>query len=290
MLKLDRKAFTSSFTVPALKIDAKHCHKMRKALSRVILRTPRIKDIVPDPSDRCKKLLLLDSFNHGNGNFKEDEQKAVNESNAEMTQHELLLTYDHYTAEQILSAILPDEMEVTSSFATVGHIAHMNLRECHQPFREIIGKDSNLLCFVKWIRTCIAVPQWACDFLVIVYFVILKPNYSSSSYVTPAVLMSSFTQSIHLLLGLPLLLCPTTNLMTLFPTYVSSLCSKYPNHLKLHSLSFSHTKLLCSKESPGFLISKEIGRFIHLSLMETIKLLFCHLFLPNALSICKLNI
>ena len=141
MLKLDREAFTSSAAVSAVRMDARNCNKMRKALARIILRKPRIKDIIPDPHNSCKKLLLLEIPLDGKDALKIQEQKAISESGGEVVHHELTLTYDHYTADQILTAVLPKGTEVTSSFETIGHIAHMNLKECHLPYREIIGKD-----------------------------------------------------------------------------------------------------------------------------------------------------
>lgn len=143
MLELDQKAFTSTFVVPALRIDAMHCNKLRKALSRVILKKPRIKDIVSDQSGNNKKLILLDS--EIVANLIVDEQRAIEESQGEMVKHELTLTYSHYTADQILAAVLPKGMEITTSFETIGHIAHMNLKECHIPFRKLIGMNSTLI-------------------------------------------------------------------------------------------------------------------------------------------------
>jgi len=52
----------------------------------------------------------------------------------------LHLGYEHYTADQALRRILPRELPVCTSFETIGHIAHMNLREGHLPFRRIIGQ------------------------------------------------------------------------------------------------------------------------------------------------------
>ncbi len=61
--------------------------------------------------------------------------------NTQPASYELTLDYSHWTTEQILRAALPDDMhEVTSSFETVGHIAHMNLRQDQIPFKRFIGE------------------------------------------------------------------------------------------------------------------------------------------------------
>ena len=140
MLHLDRRAFTKTVLIPAVRIDAKHCNNLRKALSRVILKKPRIKDILSEQSNKNRKLILLDSSFCGDDHLTVEEKRSISECNGEMLEHELVMTYDHYSADQILAAVLPRGTEITTSFETVGHIAHMNLKECHVPFQELIGK------------------------------------------------------------------------------------------------------------------------------------------------------
>lgn len=36
--------------------------------------------------------------------------------------------------------LLPEGMVIPSAFETVGHIAHLNLREEHHPYKKIIAK------------------------------------------------------------------------------------------------------------------------------------------------------
>ncbi|KAK6946785.1 SAM-dependent methyltransferase TRM5/TYW2-type [Dillenia turbinata] len=46
-----------------------------------------------------------------------------------------------FTADcKILEALLPDGMTILSAFETVGHIAHLNLRDEHLPYKNIISK------------------------------------------------------------------------------------------------------------------------------------------------------
>nr|GMD58034.1 tRNA (guanine(37)-N1)-methyltransferase 1 [Ipomoea batatas] len=46
----------------------------------------------------------------------------------------------HSCIVQVLEAILPEGMIVPSSFETVGHIAHLNLRDEHLPYKKLIAK------------------------------------------------------------------------------------------------------------------------------------------------------
>lgn len=41
---------------------------------------------------------------------------------------------------QILEALLPEGMTIPSAFETVGHIAHLNLRDEHLPYKKLIAK------------------------------------------------------------------------------------------------------------------------------------------------------
>jgi hypothetical protein len=43
-------------------------------------------------------------------------------------------------ADEILRKILPDNVEVPTGFETIGHVAHLNLRPEHLPFKQIIGQ------------------------------------------------------------------------------------------------------------------------------------------------------
>lgn len=41
---------------------------------------------------------------------------------------------------KVLEALLPKGMIVPSAFETVGHIAHLNLRDEHLPYKRLIAK------------------------------------------------------------------------------------------------------------------------------------------------------
>lgn len=43
---------------------------------------------------------------------------------------------------QVLEALLPKDMIIPSAFETVGHIAHLNLRDEHLPYNKLIAKVS----------------------------------------------------------------------------------------------------------------------------------------------------
>ncbi|KAI9093365.1 hypothetical protein K1719_027379 [Acacia pycnantha] len=58
----------------------------------------------------------------------------------ELVKCHLTLFYDYWQMNEILEALLPEVMIVPSAFETVGHIAHLNLRDEHLPYKKLIAK------------------------------------------------------------------------------------------------------------------------------------------------------
>lgn len=135
---LNREDFTKVLRLPALRIDAKKCSLFMKNFRRLLLNQPRLKNIVSDPNnqDNSKRIVL---FRPG-ASLNEEEKKLICAHNAEEIVHDLVLEYDFWTSEQVLRAILPPEItEVPSAFETIGHIAHVNLRENQLEYKGVIG-------------------------------------------------------------------------------------------------------------------------------------------------------
>ncbi|KAJ7948578.1 tRNA (guanine(37)-N1)-methyltransferase [Quillaja saponaria] len=95
------------------------------------------------------RLLLLDEKYAGKGVEELPEAvKAVlkeyaetfTASTFELIRCKLTLFYDYWQMNEILTALLPKGMVVPSAFETVGHIAHLNLRDELLPFKKFIAK------------------------------------------------------------------------------------------------------------------------------------------------------
>ena len=52
----------------------------------------------------------------------------------------MVLGYDFFSSTEILRALLPAAVDVPSAFETVGHVAHLNLREPQLPFKKSIAQ------------------------------------------------------------------------------------------------------------------------------------------------------
>ncbi|ESQ54541.1 hypothetical protein EUTSA_v10024701mg [Eutrema salsugineum] len=58
----------------------------------------------------------------------------------ELVKCRLTLFYDYWPMNEVLESLLPKGMIVPSAFEMVGHIAHLNLRDEHLPYKRLIAK------------------------------------------------------------------------------------------------------------------------------------------------------
>ena len=135
---LDRSAFERKIIVPGLKIDAKHCSVLLKQLNKCLLNQPKLKNVVLDTAaNSTKKIVLLNP----KVLLTEGEEELLKNCCCEKVKYEVKLSYEYWSSDQILRAVLPKEIgEVTTAFESVGHIAHMNLRENQLSYKQLIGK------------------------------------------------------------------------------------------------------------------------------------------------------
>lgn len=150
---LNRELYRQVLNIPAARVQASKVGQLRTALDRnLVLTMPRVKTVINDSTDPQKRLLLLnpdlislpplDSQELLLTNSEEkysDKMIEFKRFEAEGCVHELILDYDYWNSDEILTATLPDGMDVPSSFETIGHIAHLNLRPEHEPFKHLIG-------------------------------------------------------------------------------------------------------------------------------------------------------
>lgn len=145
MKELDTTKFTKTVVLRGLRINPKHCKTFMDQFKRQLLNIPRFRNIVPDPvgagGKQGTKLLLLCPSIASSSDVTPEQQLKMTELGAELVDHEIELGFEYWTAEQILRAAMPPSItEITSSFETIGHIAHMNLRDKQLPYKTLIGQ------------------------------------------------------------------------------------------------------------------------------------------------------
>ncbi|KAF9959778.1 tRNA(m(1)G37)methyltransferase [Mortierella alpina] len=145
LMTLDRSLFKKSVSVMAIRIPASMTMECRKVLGNDMLLEPKIRNVVAsDDGEKSKRLVLLSLSikDEGLEGASETTKEFIKEKGVDVTKSEFSVEYDHWTADEILRAILPEEIidEAPSSFTTVGHIAHMNLKDEYLPYKNLIGQ------------------------------------------------------------------------------------------------------------------------------------------------------
>ncbi|GLI67579.1 hypothetical protein VaNZ11_011812 [Volvox africanus] len=137
---LDRESFKQILNVIAIRVPNRKCADMMKAFRGFTLDRPRLRCIVQD-GDRTETKLLLLEENIKLEDLPPELHGRLDEDGLTVaaTDHPVVLDYGMLSADAVLKRLLPAGVDAPSSFETIGHIAHLNLREEQLPFRFLIG-------------------------------------------------------------------------------------------------------------------------------------------------------
>ena len=170
-------AFDMSTEFPAIILPVKRTNELRKKLKSIMLSRPRLSvvvglsdsDLDDNEDERGNKTFKLSQDNRkmyrkivldpqqaglNNGDSGTDantdtpmhpDLKSLLEEEPQsfrLGSHTIVLTYQDWTAEEILGRLLLPEgvKEVPSAFEAVGHLAHVNLRDELLPYKYLVGK------------------------------------------------------------------------------------------------------------------------------------------------------
>jgi tRNA (guanine37-N1)-methyltransferase len=144
--KLDRDQFNQTITVPYVNIPNECINSSKWKNSLLNLNSfKNIRDLQPI-SKTHKQVLFDPDIIH----TKEDIIKTIPsitkyvEESFDFTQ--IIVTYANYSIDQIIKAILPDDLgkdktiNTGSGYSLIGHIAHFNLKDAVLPYKYIIGE------------------------------------------------------------------------------------------------------------------------------------------------------
>ncbi|ORX75535.1 hypothetical protein BCR32DRAFT_296833 [Anaeromyces robustus] len=159
MLVLDKKAFDKELTVTAIKIDVKKSSLFMKTLADYLLNMKRYQNIIEDPeyiplnieqntenkkrkknNSPTKYILLSPNIKQDLSNLPENKQKFIKDECIEIKTYSFIVDYEYWSTDDILRSIIPEKYQIPGSFETVGHIAHLNLRDEYLPYKKIIGE------------------------------------------------------------------------------------------------------------------------------------------------------
>lgn len=160
MKTLDRSFFITKVPLCVVSFpDPRNISLFSKQFKDYILRVPRIPHVAklesPSSQDNTnnnddngtvkKGVLLNDSITNVDESYQKLPKEALEfleSTNAEILPYVKVLDYDFWKADEILRAVLPEDLleDTPTGFTVTGHIAHLNLREEFKPYDTLIGQ------------------------------------------------------------------------------------------------------------------------------------------------------
>lgn len=139
---LDKAKFVELVNTLAVRVPAKMCSVFLqdKTLRGLLLNRPSQQCVLKDPVDPSARLILL-SESIGDVAEHDALRAAVDRcALGPPSLYKLVLDFDQLSYDSIIRKIVPEGLDLPSSFETVGHIAHLNLKDELLPYKFQIGQ------------------------------------------------------------------------------------------------------------------------------------------------------
>ena len=127
---VDKSIFNKTLDILALRVKPAQVQDVLRKYKSQLWSFPRRKNVVDCPEEPQKFKLILFA----------DEIPAELQSIGEKIFYQVHLCYDDYSFEEVLRRVIPEPIDAPTSFESIGHIAHFNLRDDVWPFRHIVGQ------------------------------------------------------------------------------------------------------------------------------------------------------
>lgn len=148
---LNKAAFAQTLNIAAASVrDIKNITRLRQELfkSKDLLAIERQSSVVPDPDTSLaakgrKCLLLKPTISPTKPeSWGPVISELVRQEDVGIVPYKLELGYDYWTYRDVLTSLLPPELhdDIPAGFNTAGHVAHLNLREQHLPYKSLIAE------------------------------------------------------------------------------------------------------------------------------------------------------
>ncbi|GMH62965.1 hypothetical protein TL16_g03595, partial [Triparma laevis f. inornata] len=143
---LDLNIFKSNEEHYALKIKKQLTGKIMGSYRHTLLNKPKVRNVVTPSSDSSLRLIVLSTLtSSGASSLDPSISKLIEDSEEEeikLSTYTVTSDYSGMTVDAVLRKVIPESVtnEIPSSFESVGHLAHVNLRENVLPWKYIIGK------------------------------------------------------------------------------------------------------------------------------------------------------
>lgn len=141
MVKLDRSKFTRRIKVLSVHTSLENISQKVKELKPYLLKLKHYKSIIEQANG--KVILFNPNVVEDYNDFAKAEREKLHSlglSQEHFIHQEIEIKYDNYPVNDILTAVLPNDVEGSTSYSMIGHICHLNLREHLYAFRFLIGE------------------------------------------------------------------------------------------------------------------------------------------------------
>lgn len=156
MIELDRDKFRRTVKIPMLNVSDLNINSALPHLKHILFKMEHLKPM----QIRCDgtRKLLLHPVTVRSWYDLPDDIRNLGITGAHLTWEDFEIRYEHWKAEEIFKAVLPEGQEAITSFSRIGHIIHVNLREHLLPYKKLIGevlmdKIANTRAVVNKVQT-----------------------------------------------------------------------------------------------------------------------------------------
>lgn len=134
--------FRQAWKVAAISIPAREsaAYQNSEQLKSNVLRIHKLKSLAVDHDDASKRILLFNV--KSSSDLSKEAQELIEKDNISLSESKVVVDWDYWTVEEILSSLLPEGLPegTPTAFTSTGHIAHLNLREEYSAYRFLIGQ------------------------------------------------------------------------------------------------------------------------------------------------------
>lgn len=148
MTKLNKTVYNVEMYLPAVKCKAKLCGKFLSAFKSIVLKRPHFRKVIPATTEKESRVILLDPSINKLDKLDIEQQKLIKDEEATyFSDYTVPLTYNDFNFNEIVHSIIPEDVETINAFETIGHIAHVNLKDHLKEYKYVIGMLVVLFCF-----------------------------------------------------------------------------------------------------------------------------------------------
>eukprot|EP00117_Sycon_ciliatum_P033048 scpid51087/ scgid25511/ tRNA (guanine(37)-N1)-methyltransferase; M1G-methyltransferase; tRNA [GM37] methyltransferase; tRNA methyltransferase 5 homolog len=141
MTSLVKESFSTDIAVQGINVPKKKCQEVVKALRKnsQCLKVSGVAPVREIPDDANSMLVLL-MPGVDQEKFPASVSDLLASGTSTIRETQLTIGFNNFSTTQLLDSILPKSVPRINAFATIGHMAHINLRREQEPYKSIIGE------------------------------------------------------------------------------------------------------------------------------------------------------